>query len=63
MNRLRLVKVIVHPILVLDDGENLTPFDNSPSEIPASEWPTFHERLQADIAAAEEQINAERESS
>lgn len=59
MKKLRLVKVIVHPIFVLDDGENITEFENQPSVIPASEWPDFPERLKRDIAEAEAQLNAD----
>lgn len=59
MKKLRLVKVIVHPIFVVDDGEQLTEFENTASTIPAVEWPDFPARLQADIAEAEAQLNAE----
>ena len=61
--RLRLVKVVVHPILVVDDGETLTEFRNQPSEVPAAQWPQFPERLKRDIAEAEAQINAESSGS
>lgn len=54
--KLRLVKVIVHPIFVVDDGETLEEFRNAPSEIPASEWPGFPDRLKRDIAEAEKQL-------
>jgi hypothetical protein len=62
MKRLRLVKVVVHPIFVVDDGESLTEFQNTPSEIPASEWDGFSERLKADIATAETALNRESEA-
>ena len=55
--RLRLIKVIVHPIFVVDDGTSLAEFPNSPSEIPAAEWPDFPARLAADIAATEQALN------
>lgn len=59
MPKLRLIKVIVHPIFVVDDGENLTEFENGPSEIPAADWPGFPERLKQDIAEAEKQLRAD----
>jgi hypothetical protein len=39
--RLRLLKVIVQPIFVVDDGESLVEQAAQPVEVPASEWPTF----------------------
>ena len=59
MKRLRLVKVIVHPIFVVDDGESLTEFPNTATGVPASEWDAFPARLVRDIADAEAQLNAE----
>ncbi len=41
MTKLRLLKVIVQPVFVLDDGETLTEQTGQPVEAPASEWPTF----------------------
>lgn len=57
MKTLRLVKVIVHPIFVVDDGETLTEFANTASEIPAADWPDFPGRLLRDIAEAEAKLN------
>lgn len=54
--KLRMLKVIVHPILVIDDGKTLREFANQPSVIPANEWEDFPERLKADIAAIERQL-------
>ena len=59
MKRLRLVKVIVHPIFVVDDGESLNEFPNTATEVHASEWDAFPARLVRDIAEAEAQLNAE----
>jgi hypothetical protein len=61
MKRLRLVKVVVHPIFVVDDGESLSEFPNAATEIPAAEWPDFPARLERDIAEAEAQLNAEHD--
>lgn len=55
--KLRLVKVVVHPILVVDDGDSLTEFDNQPSVLPASEWAEFPAKLAADIAEVEKALN------
>lgn len=41
MRRLRLVKVIVQPVFVLDDGEDIVEINHQPTVIPASEWPTY----------------------
>lgn len=57
MKKLRLIKVLVHPIFVVDDGESLTEFPNTPSEVPASEWDAFPGKLKADTAEAEKAIN------
>jgi hypothetical protein len=57
--KLRLVKVIVHPIFVVDDGETLREFPNGPTEIPASEWDRFPEKLKSDIAEVEAQLAAD----
>ena len=40
--RLRLLKVIVQPVFVLDDDEvGLTEHIAQPVEVPAHEWPTY----------------------
>jgi hypothetical protein len=39
--RLRLLKVIVQPVFVVDDGEFLTEHTAEPVEVPAAEWPTY----------------------
>lgn len=57
MRKLRLLKVLVHPIFVVDDGETLDEFPNQPSEIPAAEWDEFPARLRADVAEAEQRLN------
>lgn len=41
MTKLRLLKVIVQPVFVLDDGEILTEQVGQAVEVSASEWPTF----------------------
>lgn len=39
--RLRLLKVIVQPVFVVDDGENLTEQVAEPVAVSPEEWPTF----------------------
>lgn len=41
MSRLRLLKVIVQPVFVEDDGENLTERPTDAKAIAAAEWPEF----------------------
>lgn len=52
--RLRLVKVIVQPVVVLDDGD-LAEHPVSPIEIPAAQWAAFQasgfEAALSDLAA------------
>ena len=59
MKRLRLISVRVQPVLVVDDGETLTPFPNNASEIMAADIDKFPELLRADIAVTEKGLNAE----
>jgi hypothetical protein len=39
--KLRLVKVLVQPVLVLDDGQTIEEVDHPAVVIPADEWPTY----------------------
>lgn len=58
--QLRLVKVLVQPVFVLDDGENVTEVQHPPVAIPASEWPTYsHQRFPTELKAWQRQIDAE----
>lgn len=60
MAKLRLVKVLVQPVFVLDDGENVTELEHPAVAIPAAEWPTYSgERFPAEVREWEKQINAE----
>lgn len=57
--RLLLVKVIVQPVFVLDDGENVAEIDHPAVAIPAVDWPTYSgERFPREVAEWEAQINA-----
>lgn len=59
MKQLRLVKVIVQPVFLVDDGENLTEMEHPPVAIPAADWPAYSgERFPAEVAAWQERLNA-----
>jgi len=56
--RIRLVKVIVHPVFVLDDGENITELEHEAVVIPAREWPGYSgERFPAEVTAWQAQLD------
>lgn len=56
--RLRLVKVIVQPVFVLDDGDTIQEVEHDPIAIPAADWPAYsNERFPAEVAAWEARIN------
>ncbi len=38
---LRLLKVVVQPVVVVDDGTNLQEVAVDPITVPATEWPTY----------------------
>jgi hypothetical protein len=58
--RLRLVKVLVQPVFVLDDGENVEEIEHGAIAIPAAEWPAYSgERFPAEVAAWQAQLDAE----
>lgn len=62
LRRLRLVKVVVQPVFVIDDGENITELEHPPVAIPAAEWPTYSsERFQQEVAQWQEELNAVQE--
>jgi hypothetical protein len=59
VKKVRLVKVLVQPVVMIDDGETLTEFPHPALEIPASEWPTYSsERFPREIAAWQDSLNA-----
>lgn len=63
MPKLRLIKVAVQPVFVLDDGENITELEHPAVVIPAEEWPTYSsERFQKERAAWQAQIDAEAQA-
>lgn len=60
MTRLRLLKVLVQPVFVVDDGDSLTERPGNPVEVPASQWRAFGAGSFSpeDIAALQAQIDA-----
>lgn len=60
MRKLRLVKVFVQPVFVLDDGETITEIEHPPVAIPATDWPTYSgERFPAEVAAWQAQLDGD----
>lgn len=58
MKQLRLVKVVVQPVFVLDDGEDISEIEHPAITIPASEWPAYSgERFQREVEAWQKQLN------
>jgi hypothetical protein len=39
--KLRLIKVLVQPIVILDHGSHVDEIDHPAIAIPASDWPTY----------------------
>ncbi len=57
---LRLLKVIVQPVFVLDDGETLTEHVAEPVVVPAADWPTYPMTGYAEaFAALQAQVEAQ----
>lgn len=61
--RLRLIKVVVQPSFVVDDGETLQEMHTEPIVVTASDWAAFPERFAESIAEHEARLNAPPESS
>jgi len=58
--QLRLVKVHVQPVFVVDYGENITEIEHPPVTIPAAEWANYGgERFPSEVKAWQEQLDAE----
>lgn len=59
MKKLRLVKVVVQPVFVLDDGKTLTEMEHPAIVIPPDEWPAYSgERFPRETAEWERRLNA-----
>jgi hypothetical protein len=51
--RLRLVKVVVQPHFVIDDGEELEERVGEAVQVPAADWPDYPRRLEEQVASLE----------
>lgn len=60
--RLRLVKVVVQPHFVIDDGEKLEETVGEPVAVPAAEWPDYPKLLAEQTANAERALAAGEDS-
>jgi hypothetical protein len=61
MPELRLVKVIVQPVFILDHGTHVTEVEHPPVVIPAEEWPTYSsERFVREVQDWQRRIDAEQ---
>ena len=60
MSKLRLVKVLVQPVFVLDDDESFTEVEHPAVAIPAADWPLYSsERFPMEVAAWQAQLDRE----
>lgn len=58
--RVRVVQYVVHPVLVVDDGDNLDPLQVEPITVPAAGWAAFIDGgLDHALAELQEGLNAE----
>lgn len=65
--RLRLLKVIVQPVFVVDDGETLVERPSQPVAVSPEDWPTYPtttfvaemEQLRAQLDDADSGVDAE----
>ena len=58
--KIRLIKVVVQPFFVLDDGENIIELEHQATVIPASEWLAYSsERFPREVAEWQARLDAE----
>lgn len=55
--RIRVVKLIVQPVVVLDDGEHLSELHADPMTVRPGDLETFPERFAAELARQQEQLD------
>lgn len=61
MKRLRLLKVIVQPVLVMDDGETLTEIPAQAVTVAVADLDALPGRLRDELKLAEIQLNEQAE--
>ncbi|AKU43344.1 hypothetical protein CPT_Silence7 [Bacillus phage Silence] len=61
MKKLRVSHVIVQPVLIWDDGEELTPFEQqvNPFQIPLSQLTELSKKIKEEVKQIEEQFNTQ----
>jgi hypothetical protein len=58
--RIRLLKVLVQPVFVIDHGDHIEEIDHPQTVIPAHEWPTYSgERFPRELAEWQAKLDAE----
>ena len=63
MKRPRLLKVIVQPVFVIDDGETIEEYPHQQVVVSAAAWPQYSSvQFPAEVAAWEKQLNESSES-
>ena len=61
--KLRLLKVVVQPVFLLDDGETLIELQHPSTAIPAAEWPAYSsERFPQEVEEWQRRIDADPEA-
>lgn len=59
MQRLRLVKLLIQPVFVIDDGETLTETAGQPIVVSDADLDGFAEKFRTDMRLAEMNLNEE----
>lgn len=60
--KVRLVKVLVQPVFILDHGTHIEEVDHPTTVIPASEWPTYSsERFPREVEEWQARLDADTE--
>jgi hypothetical protein len=63
MPKIRLVKVVVQPVLMLEEDGELAEVEHPPVVIPAAEWPTYSsERFPREIQEWQARLDARASS-
>lgn len=57
VKKLRLLKVTVQPVYVIDDGESLNEAQTQPIVISPADWPDYPATLEAQRAEQEKALN------
>jgi hypothetical protein len=58
MSRLRLVKVLVQPVFVVDHGDSIEEIEHPVIAVPSAEWPTYSsERFPREMAEWQSQLD------